>query len=281
MVCVIKLKTTQTAHIKTLFESLNALLTDLNVTFFPYFLIDKTNPNDGEKKIGGIVIKELNKTSSILIHCKLEADQFEHYEYNYKHFKLTIGLNLNNFLKCIKCMTHFDIMTWEIHDDDINKLVMILESDKEKKIFRINLMDLEDANYEIEPVKFPYSIILPTQDFQNYCKNMISATDKIDIKCVKDNLFLSGKGELGVIDFELTASNLSSGLTISKNSDNINELVQGTFELKYLIIFTRCSSLCSHVNLYLKNDYPLIVQYSVAKLGLIKFVLSQSKPKLY
>ena len=281
MVCVIKLKTTQTAHIKTLFESLNALLTDLNVTFFPYFLIDKTNPNDGEKKIGGIVIKELNKTSSILIHCKLEADQFEHYEYNYKHLKLTIGLNLNNFLKCIKCMTHFDIMTWEIHDDDINKLVMILESDKEKKIFRINLMDLEDANYEIEPVKFPYSIILPTQDFQNYCKNMISATDKIDIKCVKDNLFLSGKGELGVIDFELTASNVSSGLTIGKNSDNINELVQGTFELKYLIIFTRCSSLCSHVNLFLKNDYPLIVQYSVAKLGLIKFVLSQSKPKLY
>ena len=65
------------------------------------------------------------------------------------------------------------------------------------------------------------------------------------------------------------------------NDDNINELVQGTFELKYLIIFTRCSSLCSHVNLFLKNDYPLIVQYSVAKLGLIKFVLSQSKPKLY
>ena len=36
-----------------------------------------------------------------------------------------------------------------------------------------------------------------------------------------------------------------------------------------------------HVTRFLKNDYPLIVQYSVAKLGLIKFVLSQSKPKLY
>ena len=281
MVCVIKLKTTQTAHIRTLIDSLNALLTDVNITFFPYYMIDKSSSDDNDKKIGGVVIKELNKTSSILIHCKLEADQFEHYEYNYKHNKLTIGINLNNFLKCIKCMTHFDIMTWEIHDDDINKLVMILESDKEKKIFRINLMDLEDANYEIEPVKFPYNIVLPTQDFQNYCKNMISATDKIDIKCTKDNLFLSGKGELGVIDFELIASNVSSGLTIVRNTDNINELVQGTFELKYLIIFTRCSSLCSHVNLFLKNDYPLIVQYSVAKLGQIKFVLSQSKPKLY
>ena len=278
MVCILELKTTQSVHIRTLIDSLNSLLTDVNITFYPFHIA--TLPNE-EKKIGGVVIKELNKTSSILIHCKLDADQFEHYEYKYKHPKLTLGINLNNFLKCIKCMTNFDIMTWKIDDDDINKLIMILESDKEKKIFKINLMDLEDANYEIEPVQFPYSIILPTQDFQNYCKNMMSVTDKIDIKSTHDNLFLSGKGELGVIDFELTASNISSGLTIQKNTDNINDIVQGTFELKYLIIFTRCSNLCSHVNLFLKNNYPLIVQYSVAKLGQIKFVLSQSKPKLY
>ena len=277
MVCVLELKTTQSVHIRTLIDSLNALLTDVNITFYPYHIISANE----EKKIGGVVIKELNKTSSILIHCKLDADQFEHYEYNYKHPKLTLGINLNNFLKCIKCMTNFDTMTWRIDDDDINKLIMILESEKEKKIFKINLMDLEDANYEIEPVQFPYSIILPTQDFQNYCKNMMSVTDKIDIKSTSDNLFLSGKGELGVIDFELTASNISSGLTIHKNTEHITEIVQGTFELKYLIIFTKCSNLCSHVNLFLKNNYPLIVQYSVAKLGQIKFVLSQSKPKLY
>ena len=278
MVCVLELKTTQSVHIKTLIDSLNALLTDVNITFYPYHV---SLPDDKDKKIGGVVIKELNKTSSILIHCKLDADQFEHYEYNYKQPKLTIGINLTNFLKCIKCMTNFDTMTWKIDDEDINKLIMILESEKEKKVFKINLMDLEDANYEIEPVQFPYSIILPTQDFQNYCKNMMSVTDKIDIKATTDNLFLSGKGELGVIDFELTASNVSAGLTIGKNTSNANEIVQGTFELKYLIIFTRCSSLCSHVNLFLKNNYPLIVQYSVAKLGQIKFVLSQSKPKLY
>jgi proliferating cell nuclear antigen len=278
MVCVLELKTTQTVHIRTLIDSLNALLTDVNITFYPFHI---DSPDDKEKKIGGVVIKELNKTSSILIHCKLDADQFEHYEYNYKHSKLTIGINLTNFLKCIKCMTNFDTMTWKIDDEDINKLIMILESEKEIKTFKMNLMDLEDANYEIEPVKFPYSIILPTQDFQNYCKNMMSVTDKIDIKSTNDNLFLSGKGELGIVDFQLTASNISNGLTIVKNTENVNEIVQGTFELKYLIIFTRCSSLCSHVNLFLKNNYPLIVQYSVAKLGQIKFVLSQSKPKLY
>jgi proliferating cell nuclear antigen len=273
MVYVLQLKTTQASHIKTLIDSLNAILTDINIIFQPYHI-----ESGDSKKIGGVVIKELNKTSSILIHCKLDADQFEEYEYNYKHPKLTIGINLANFLKCIKCMSHFDTMTWKIDSDDINKLIMILESEKEKKTFKINLMDLEDSqNYDIEPVKFPYSIILPTQDFQNYCKNMIAATDRIDIKCTNTNMFLSGKGELGIIEFEIPATNVGTGLTIVKNSENTNEIVQGTFELKYLNIFIRCSSLCSHVNLFLKNNYPIIVQYSVAKLGQIKFALSPCK----
>jgi proliferating cell nuclear antigen len=280
MVCILKLKTTQATSIKTVIEALNTLLTDVNITFYPYHIPPTDMEKDNtEPKIGGVVIKELNKTSSILIHCKLNADQFEYYSYDYPHSKLTIGINLNNFLKCIKCMSNFDTMTWIIDDEDINKLVLVLESEKEKKVCKINLMDLEDANYEIEPVKFPYSIILPTSDFQNYCKNMMAITDRMNVLSTPDNLFLSGKGEIGVIDFELTASNVSSGLTIIKNIENVNEIVQGTFELKYLIIFTRCSSLCSHVNLFLKNNYPLIVQYSIAKLGEIKFVLSQSKPK--
>ena len=279
MVNILELKTTQTGSIKTLIDTLNSLLTDVNLTFYPYYVNSEDNESTDEdkKKVGGVVIKELNKTSSILIHCKLDADQFDYYKYNYEYDKLVIGINLNNFLKCIKCMTHFDTMAWKIDSEDVNKLIMILENEKEKKIFKMNLMDMEDANYEIEPVKFPYCINLPSQDFQKYCKDMASATDKIELKCTKDNLFLSGKGELGILDFELNPS--KGGLNIEQNTDNPDEIVQGLFELKYLIIFTRCTNLCNQVNLFLKNNYPLIVKYSVAALGEIKLVLSPSKPK--
>ena len=123
MVCILELKTTQAIHIRTLIDSLNPLLTDINIHFYPNVI---NNKSSDDEKIGGVVIKEINKTSSILIHCKLEADKFDSYYYNYKKDKLTIGINLNNFLKCIKCMTNCDTMTWMIDDDDINKLVMIL-----------------------------------------------------------------------------------------------------------------------------------------------------------
>ena len=48
-------------------------------------------------------------------------------------------------------------------------------------------------------------------------------------------------------------------------------------ELKFLLIFTKCTNLCNQVTLFLKNDYPIILTYQIANLGEIKLVLSPSK----
>ena len=53
-----------------------------------------------------------------------------------------------------------------------------------------------------------------------------------------------------------------------------NEIYQGIFNLKYLVMFTKCTNLSNVIELYLKNDYPLIIQYSVGSLGLIKLCLA-------
>jgi proliferating cell nuclear antigen len=234
---------------------------------------------DGEKKktIGGVVLKEVNKTGKILVYMRLDADKFDVYKYNYHKKKLTLGIDIGNLLKCLKCMNHFDTMTWLVDDDDINKLIVILESAerKEKKTFKLNLMDIEEETYDITPIPFPYSITLPSQDFHKYCKDMAASTDKIEIKATSNKLFFSGKGEIGNIEFEVGETN--GGLSIVSTTLNSNEIVQGLFELKFLLIFTKCSNLCNQVTLFLKNDYPIIVTYQIAAIGEIKLVLSPSK----
>ena len=136
-------------------------------------------------------------------------------------------------------------------------------------------MDIEEESYEIAPIQFPYSISLPSQDFHKYCKDMGASTDKIEIKATYNKLFFSGKGEIGNIEFEVGETN--GGLSIISTSNNSNEIVQGLFELKFLLIFTKCTNLCNQVILFLKNDYPIIVTYQIATLGEIKLVLSPSK----
>ena len=274
MVFILELKTTQTAAIKVLTDTLNSLLTDVNFVFYPNIIESDTND---QKQVGGIIIKEINKTGTILVYVKLDADKFDTYYYNYNKNNISLGINLNNLLKCLKCMSHYDTMTWAIDSDDINKLIIILESSerKEKKTFKLNLMDLEDKKYEVEPIDFPYSITLPSQDFHKYCKDMFSATDKIEIMCTSNKVIFSGIGELGQIDFEVAETN--GGLIIETNHNCFDEIVQGLFELRFLIIFTKCTNLGNTVTLYLKNDYPLIVQYCIGALGSIKLVLSPSK----
>ena len=49
----------------------------------------------------------------------------------------------------------------------------------------------------------------------------------------------------------------------------------GSFFLKNLNYFIKCTNLCNHIEIYLANDLPLIVKYNVASLGAIKLGLAQ------
>lgn len=289
MVYILELETSQSNAIKILIDTISSVVTDVKFTFYPYYM-DKTNSEESEdtelmsenkqKQIGGLVMKELNKSGTILVYSKLEADKFDKYKYNYSKKKISIGVNLDNLIIILKCMSNSDKMTWALDDEDINKLIIILENTdkKEKKIFRLNLTDLDEEKIEIDAIQFPYAAIFPASDFHKYCKDMSLITEKIEIKCANNKVSFGVKGaDIGDADFEISETN--GGLNIDVNTDNKNEIVQGVFSLKWLNVFTKCTNLSPQVVLYLKNDYPLIIKYAVAGLGEVKFVLSQKDTK--
>jgi proliferating cell nuclear antigen len=70
----------------------------------------------------------------------------------------------------------------------------------------------------------------------------------------------------------------TAGVKVQKLG-SATEIVQGIFELKYLTMFTKCTNLCPSIELYLKNDYPLVLRYMVANLGEIRLVLARHKQK--
>ena len=73
-------------------------------------------------------------------------------------------------------------------------------------------------------------------------------------------------------------SEAQTGIKVQKLG-TATEIVQGVFELKYLTMFTKCTNLCPSIELYLKNDYPLVLRYMVANLGEIRLVLARHKQK--
>ena len=51
-------------------------------------------------------------------------------------------------------------------------------------------------------------------------------------------------------------------------------MCEGKFSLKYINLFTKSTNLSNTLDIYLKNDFPLMLKYNVANLGEIIFILA-------
>jgi proliferating cell nuclear antigen len=105
--------------------------------------------------------------------------------------------------------------------------------------------------------------------------------EKLDVEITSSGVDLIFKciGDFAEQETVISENNGTSNMKVHKSSGNTTEIVQGIFQLKHLVLFTKCTSLCPSIELYLKNDYPLILRYTVANLGEVKLVLAPMKNK--
>ena len=85
-------------------------------------------------------------------------------------------------------------------------------------------------------------------------------------------MIFSCKGDFAQQETIMGESN-NHGMKFTQKQEDA-EIVQGVFALKHLVLFTKCTNLCNQIEMYLKNDYPLIINYTVASLGNIKLCLA-------
>lgn len=256
----LELRTVQSSAFKVLIEAMKELLTDTPIEF------DET----------GMKIISMDNTHVVLVHLKLDAGKFEHYHCN---GRIAIGVNMLNLYKLIRSINSNDILTLFIDSDDMNYLGIKIENGEKntKTTYKLNLLDLNNPQIEVDPATFDSVITLPSIDFQKLCRDMNNIADFVEIKNIKSQLMLSCKGDFCVQETIISDADNSS----TKTNDNAlaktgNEIVQGVFNLDYLVMFTKCTNLCNTVELHLKNDYPLLIKYTVASLGEIKLVLAQT-----
>jgi proliferating cell nuclear antigen len=249
----LEVRTVQSSSFKILIEAMKELLTDTSIEF------DET----------GMKIISMDNHQVVLVHLKLEACKFEHY---FCESKIVIGVNMLNLYKLIRAINSNDILTLFIDSEDMNHLSIKIENGEKntKTTYKLNLMDLDNPKISIDDADFNSVINLPSIDFQKICRDMNNIADFVEIKNIDTQLILSCKGDFCYQE-TIIADNENGNAISSKNS---GEIVQGIFNLKYLVLFTKCTNLCSTVELHLKNDYPLLVKYTVASLGEIKLALA-------
>jgi proliferating cell nuclear antigen len=253
-----EIRTVKSGAIKTLIEALKEIIPQGG-----NFIFDST----------GIKLLSMDPSHIILIHLKLEADNFEHY---FCPNKQVIGVNMTNFFKLIKTMSsNNDTLTLFLEKDDENRLGIMIENatKQTKTIFKMNLLDLDEESIQIPSPSFNSVINIPSADFQKICRDMSNIAEFMEIKSISNQLIFNCSGVFATQETSILENNGSSSLSFVQNDDP-NEIFQGVFSLKHLVLFTKCTNLCTSIELYLKNDYPLIVDYNVASLGSLKLCLA-------
>ena len=250
---IMELKTVQTSAFKTLTEALKEILTDANIEF-----------TDSSMKI-----ITMDPTQTILVHLKLEKDNFESY---YCKHKIFIGVNMLNFFKLIRTLTNNDALTLFIEEDNTNLLGIKIENGEKNSVtnYYLNLIEVDETTYQIPPAQFESIITMPSNEFNKICRDMYNLSEIIEIKSVGCQLIFSCKGEF--VQQETIIGETNNGLTFVKtNQDNI---IQGYYNLKHLVLFTKCTNLCNSIEMYMKNNFPIVIKFSVGSLGNLKLALA-------
>ena len=250
---IVELKTVQTSSFKTLNEALKEILTDVNIEF---------NEN-------AVKIIAMDPSQTILVHLKLEAENFESY---YCEKKFLAGVNMLNLFRLLRTLTNNDALTLFIDRNNSNQLGIRIENGEKNLLttYHLNLIEVDEHAYHIPSVTFESIITMPSNEFNKICRDMINLSEIIEIKSVGNQLIFACNGEFARQETILGES--SNGLSFSKSTNN-HDIIQGYYNLKHIVLFSKCTNLCNSIEIYMKNSFPIVIKFNVGSLGSVKCAL--------
>jgi len=220
--------------------------------------------NAPKASVGGIRILRLTEDKSILIKLNLDSDKFDSFKCTEP--KITIGVDINNLHAMLKSMNDDDPIMFYMNSD--NRSTLYVRSltknndNSEETDLEIYLMDI--SNPELPPfqTEFQNKITIASDKFHNICKQFNNNTTYVEITSLNEEISFRGQNDGGKITKTYKDVNKTG-----KAQKDPSTIVQGVYELKNLLSFSKCNKLCNTVDIYLRNDFPLVLVISVATLG--------------
>ncbi len=257
---VLEIHSVQVSPIRNMITALKDVLTDASITFTKE----------------GMKIINFDKTHTILVNVLLHADRFE--KYRCDPDKIIVCANTLHLFKVISTMSNDDTLSIYIdkadyHDGIVSHLGLQYDNGDIKQRYsqKLRLIEPDTEELVVPDVEYSTVINMPTTDFQKIVRDLTGISDRIEIKSVGNDLIFSCEGDFASSRIYRSESD---GYMEFINKPDVSVVVQGEFSLKSLSHFIKCTPLCSHLELYLGNDLPLIVKYDVASLGEIRMCLA-------
>ncbi|XP_041994816.1 proliferating cell nuclear antigen-like [Salvia splendens] len=178
----------------------------------------------------GFSMQAMDSSHVALVALLLRSEGFEHYRCDRN---ISMGMNLNNMAKMLKCAGNDDIITLKA-DDGSDTVTFVFESPTQDKIsdFEMKLMDIDSEHLGLPEAEYHAIVRMPSVEFSRICKDLSSIGDTVAISVTKEGVKFSSTGDIGTANI-LCRQNT----TIDKPNDatvieKMNEPVSLTFALR-------------------------------------------------
>ena len=251
---ILSLTTNQISAFKTSFEVLDSLITEVNL----------------EISITGIVIREVNKSSKLLVSLNLPAENFDTYDYTYSFESYNLGLDVSSITSKLKTPLKYDSLTLEVSSKKVTLLLENFQRKEKKHLILKTTTSCPCTTPSITPVEYAVSISISSDLLTKYTKELNRSSETFTIIVGGDDDFV----------LELSNSETSFLLNESKYMSIFYDIlhderveVSSTLIATYFCILSKLGNLSEFVDIYLSPDTFTSVKYTLGSLGTFTVVL--------
>ncbi|XP_015519882.1 proliferating cell nuclear antigen [Neodiprion pinetum] len=219
----------------------------------------------------GIQLQAMDNAHVSLVSLNLRSDGFDKYRCDRN---LSMGMNLGNMTKIMKCAGAEDTVTMKAQDN-ADVVAFMFESKNQEKVsdYEMKLMNLDQEHLGIPETDYSCIVKMPSQEFARICRDLSQFGESMAISCTKEGVKFSSAGDIG-------SANIKLAQTANVDAEEeavvieMQEPVSLTFACRYLNSFTKATPLSAQVQLSMSADVPLVVEYKIGELGHIRYYLA-------
>ncbi len=208
----------------------------------------------------GISLKAMDPSGISMVSFSMPNKAFSKYEIDKA---AAVGLNLENLSKILASTRNNEQLVMK---ESGNKFSMEFIGPNSRRRYRLPMIDVKkDADKEPK-VEFDAHVELRSDALKEILKDATLLSTYIGFKTEKDSFMVVAKGDAGELEEEHTNNaDVVKKITVTKSSS-------ATFNLDYLDRMVSASPSNSSINLSIKTEEPIRVEYKIGDAQVIYFL---------
>ena len=220
----------------------------------------------------GLEIATADTSNTIFIKLQLKGKEFD--EFYCKLDRIEMGISLEYLNIHLKSIDTTNILS--LYIDESEKQCLCIQGinikDDKTTLSKLKLMELYYVPRKTKKIEYDVCIIMKSSEFYKICKEMNSLSEYVEIKCTKNILTFICKGDIG--EKEIQYKEKEGGIAIEWEEHVKLKIVQGIYELKNIMPFSKLGQLTAQLMITMKNDNILTIKHEINTIANVVIALS-------